>query len=222
MRGVKGDGVTEDVVRREGVKGEEVRGDEVKGEGAKGETMKKRESKPNKEAKRKSIFKFFDSGGEGRRRTESERKPSADDHKGSKSSERKRAKTNDGIADKDDERERVIDEKEKEEEGEGGGEGGETKLEDEELLEVWSGLLRTWEESSKKNQKQIKALARRGIPAHMRAMAWQLLSGAHVSELKDAYPALINVSAASTDVHTHTHTLSFAHSRSHCHTRTLS
>ena len=66
---------------------------------------------------------------------------------------------------------------------------------EEELWHKWSLLLKNWEESERKSQKTIRQLAQQGIPAHLRGMAWQLMSGAHDSELKDQYPTLITVSS---------------------------
>ena len=69
---------------------------------------------------------------------------------------------------------------------------------EEELWHKWSLLLKNWEESERKNQKTIRQLAQQGIPAHLRGMAWQLMSGAHDAELKDQYPTLITVSSLGT------------------------
>lgn len=62
---------------------------------------------------------------------------------------------------------------------------------EEELWQTWSGLMKTWEESAKRQQKLIKQLVRQGIPAHLRGMAWQLLADAYHQELKQQYPLLI-------------------------------
>ena len=68
------------------------------------------------------------------------------------------------------------------------------KEEGENLWNVWSSLLKNWEESSRRNHKMIHQLVREGIPQPLRAMAWQLLSGAHDTGLRDRYPSLITVS----------------------------
>ena len=74
-------------------------------------------------------------------------------------------------------------------------EGSEVKLSpEEELWSQWSQLLKNWEESAKRQAKLIKLLARRGIPEHLRGMAWQLLSNSQNQELKEYYPSLITVS----------------------------
>jgi len=62
---------------------------------------------------------------------------------------------------------------------------------EEDLWQKWSPLLKNWEESERKSQKLIRQLARQGIPAQLRGMAWQLMAGAHDQELKDKYPVLI-------------------------------
>ena len=64
---------------------------------------------------------------------------------------------------------------------------------EEDLWQKWSPLLKNWEESERKSQKLIRQLARQGIPAQLRGMAWQLMAGAHDQELKDKYPVLITV-----------------------------
>ena len=74
-------------------------------------------------------------------------------------------------------------------------EGSEVKLSpEEELWSRWSQLLKNWEESEKRQAKLIKQLVRRGIPEHLRGMAWQLLSNSQNQELKEYYPSLITVS----------------------------
>ena len=74
-------------------------------------------------------------------------------------------------------------------------EGSEVKLTpEEELWSQWSQLLKNWEESAKRQAKLIKLLVRRGIPEHLRGMAWQLLSNSQNQELKEYYPSLITVS----------------------------
>ena len=72
--------------------------------------------------------------------------------------------------------------------------GGGERTAEEELWLTWSTLMKSWEESSKKNQKLIKQLVRQGIPEHLRGMAWQLLADSHDPELKDLYPVFITVS----------------------------
>lgn len=62
---------------------------------------------------------------------------------------------------------------------------------EEELLSVWSNLLKNWEENMKKNSKNVRNLVRRGIPDPLRGMVWQLLAGPHDEELKKKYPLLI-------------------------------
>ena len=74
------------------------------------------------------------------------------------------------------------------------GEQGSLKEEGEDSWLVWSKILKNWEESFKKNQKQIRQLAREGIPGALRGMAWQLMCGAHDHNLRDRYPALLTVS----------------------------
>ena len=67
------------------------------------------------------------------------------------------------------------------------------RTEEEELWHTWSGLLRNWEESVKKNMKLIKQLARQGIPDPLRGMAWQLIANSQDASLKEQYPSLITV-----------------------------
>ena len=68
-----------------------------------------------------------------------------------------------------------------------------TKEEGEDLWMVWSTILKNWEESYKRNQKQIRQLARQGIPGPLRGIAWQLMCGTPDHELRDRYPALMTV-----------------------------
>ena len=88
--------------------------------------------------------------------------------------------------------------------GEEGG-GGQPDMEDtqgggedtEDTLRVWSHLLKNWEESVRKNTKQVRQRAREGIPGVLRGMAWQLMCGAQDHNLRDRYPALLTVSVLS-------------------------
>ena len=67
---------------------------------------------------------------------------------------------------------------------------------EETLWQQWSDILKNWEDMYPKNAKVVKHLARRGIPEHLRGMAWQLLSLSINTELKEQYPTLIIVSRA--------------------------
>lgn len=68
-------------------------------------------------------------------------------------------------------------------------------LSDEELQwQQWSEILKNWEEVSPKSNKLVKQMVRKGIPEHLRGMAWQLLSDSINPELKERYPTLITVS----------------------------
>lgn len=60
---------------------------------------------------------------------------------------------------------------------------------------TWSNLVKTWEESWKKNPKMIRLLTRKGIPDPLRGIVWQLMANASSHELKARYPSLITVSA---------------------------
>ena len=87
--------------------------------------------------------------------------------------------------------------------GEEGGEegGGSESLEREETLKeegedlwlVWSEILKNWDENYKRNLKNIRQLARAGIPGALRGIAWQLMCGAQDHNLRDRYPALLTV-----------------------------
>jgi hypothetical protein len=70
-------------------------------------------------------------------------------------------------------------------------EGEGLKGEGEDQWRVWSELLRNWEESFRRGQKQVRARVREGIPGPLRGMAWQLMSGAQDHDLRDLYPALL-------------------------------
>ena len=65
---------------------------------------------------------------------------------------------------------------------------------EEDSLKMWSHLLKNWEESVKKNAKQVRQRAREGIPGILRGMAWQLMCGAQDHNLRDRYPVLLTVS----------------------------
>lgn len=67
------------------------------------------------------------------------------------------------------------------------------KEEGEDLWLVWSEILKNWEESFKRSQKQIRRLVRQGIPGPLRGMAWQLMCGAQDRNLRDRYPSLLTV-----------------------------
>ena len=56
---------------------------------------------------------------------------------------------------------------------------------------IWSKALNDFESFSKKNPKNLSTLVYNGIPHHFRAMAWQLLSGAHKSAFKEKYITLL-------------------------------
>lgn len=68
----------------------------------------------------------------------------------------------------------------------------ENRTKEEDLWLTWSTLVKNWEESIKKNQKQIVQLVRQGVPNPLRGMVWQLLAGTQ-EELKLKYPELIMV-----------------------------
>jgi hypothetical protein len=53
--------------------------------------------------------------------------------------------------------------------------------------------MRNWDDIWKKNVKVIHNLVRKGIPGPLRGLAWQMLVGQQVTELKDKYPSLITV-----------------------------
>ena len=63
-------------------------------------------------------------------------------------------------------------------------------------LNTWSNLVKTWEESWKKNPKTIRLLARKGVPDPLRGIVWQLMANASCHELKAKYPSLITVSCS--------------------------
>lgn len=68
----------------------------------------------------------------------------------------------------------------------------ENRTKEEDLWLTWSTLVKNWEESTKKNQKQIVQLVRQGVPDPLRGMVWQLLAGTQ-EDLKLKYPELIMV-----------------------------
>ena len=67
-----------------------------------------------------------------------------------------------------------------------------SRTKEEDLWQTWSNLVKNWEESTKKNQKQIVQLVRQGVPNPLRGVVWQLLAGTQ-EELKQKYPELIMV-----------------------------
>ena len=86
--------------------------------------------------------------------------------------------------------------------GEEGGGGSQPDIEEilgeredgEDLLKLWSKLLKNWEDNVRKNAKLVRQRAREGIPGVLRGMAWQLMCGAQDHLLRDRYPALLTVS----------------------------
>jgi hypothetical protein len=59
------------------------------------------------------------------------------------------------------------------------------------VLNQWGDVMRNWDDIWKKNVKVIHNLVRKGIPGPLRGLAWQMLVGQQVTELKDKYPSLI-------------------------------
>uniref|UniRef100_A0A914WGV7 Rab-GAP TBC domain-containing protein n=1 Tax=Plectus sambesii TaxID=2011161 RepID=A0A914WGV7_9BILA len=59
--------------------------------------------------------------------------------------------------------------------------------EDLDLWAVWGSLVKNWQVEYKKRPSYIKDMVKQGIPCHFRTIAWQLLSGADVAAIHDAY-----------------------------------
>jgi len=87
----------------------------------------------------------------------------------------------------------------------GGGEEGSKSLppvpalQGEDLWAFWDQVLIEWNTGggAEKSQSQVKELVRRGIPNHLRGIAWQVLSGARKSELgREQYPQYLETTSA--------------------------
>uniref|UniRef100_A0A183BKM7 Rab-GAP TBC domain-containing protein n=1 Tax=Globodera pallida TaxID=36090 RepID=A0A183BKM7_GLOPA len=71
-------------------------------------------------------------------------------------------------------------------------------IEDDENLDlwaVWGNLVKSWDTEMKRRPNCVKELVRRGIPQHFRTIAWQLLSGAHSTQIHDLYAEYIRQSS---------------------------
>ena len=58
---------------------------------------------------------------------------------------------------------------------------------------VWGKIVTDWDNCYKKYNAEIRELARRGIPTHFRAIAWQLLCSATDAPEKKSYAEFIKV-----------------------------
>ncbi|XP_023246261.1 ecotropic viral integration site 5 ortholog isoform X2 [Copidosoma floridanum] len=66
----------------------------------------------------------------------------------------------------------------------------------EENWTTWGGIVNDWDNQWKRRKDYIKELVRQGIPHHFRAIAWQLLCGAHDSPVKKQFAEYIKCTSA--------------------------
>ncbi|CAM9098021.1 unnamed protein product, partial [Lampetra fluviatilis] len=66
---------------------------------------------------------------------------------------------------------------------------------EEDAWSVWGHLVNEWEEVSRKRDKHVKELVRKGIPHHFRGIAWQLLCGAQNLPVKRQYSELLKLTS---------------------------
>ncbi|XP_002660769.3 ecotropic viral integration site 5 protein homolog isoform X2 [Danio rerio] len=62
---------------------------------------------------------------------------------------------------------------------------------------IWENVINEWEDWSKRKVGQIKVLTRRGVPAHLRAMVWQLLCDSGNVSVRPQYSDLLKSSSPS-------------------------
>ncbi|XP_067310175.1 ecotropic viral integration site 5 protein homolog isoform X2 [Pseudorasbora parva] len=63
--------------------------------------------------------------------------------------------------------------------------------------DIWGHVIKEWDEWSKRKVGQIKLLIRRGVPAHLRPMVWQLLCDAQNVAVRQRYSDLLKSSCPS-------------------------
>ncbi|XP_051556433.1 ecotropic viral integration site 5 protein homolog isoform X3 [Myxocyprinus asiaticus] len=63
--------------------------------------------------------------------------------------------------------------------------------------DTWGNVVKEWDDWSKRKVGQLKELIRRGIPAHLRAVVWQLLCDAQNVSARQQYSELLTISSPS-------------------------
>ncbi|KAM4676590.1 EVI5-like protein isoform 2-T4 [Discoglossus pictus] len=66
---------------------------------------------------------------------------------------------------------------------------------DQDSLELWGRIVTHWEEWTRRKEKLLKELIRKGIPYHFRAMVWQMLCNATDMPVKKQYADLLRMSS---------------------------
>ncbi|XP_053574022.1 EVI5-like protein isoform X2 [Bombina bombina] len=66
---------------------------------------------------------------------------------------------------------------------------------DQDSWELWGRIVTHWEEWTRKKEKLLKELIRKGIPHHFRAMVWQMLCSATDMPVKKQYADLLRMSS---------------------------
>uniref|UniRef100_A0A8C5QG02 Rab-GAP TBC domain-containing protein n=1 Tax=Leptobrachium leishanense TaxID=445787 RepID=A0A8C5QG02_9ANUR len=66
---------------------------------------------------------------------------------------------------------------------------------DQDSWELWGRIVTHWEEWTRRKEKLLKELIRKGIPHHFRAMVWQMLCNASDMPVKKQYADLLRMSS---------------------------
>ncbi|CAI9534631.1 unnamed protein product [Staurois parvus] len=66
---------------------------------------------------------------------------------------------------------------------------------DQDSWELWGRIVTHWEEWTRRKEKLLKELIRKGIPHHFRAMVWQMLCNATEMPVKKQYADLLRMSS---------------------------
>ncbi|MEE6528592.1 hypothetical protein FKM82_031092, partial [Ascaphus truei] len=66
---------------------------------------------------------------------------------------------------------------------------------DQDSWELWGRIVTHWEEWTRRKEKLLKELLRKGIPHHFRAMVWQMLCSASEMPVKRQYAELLRMSS---------------------------
>ncbi|KAE8619582.1 hypothetical protein XENTR_v10009866 [Xenopus tropicalis] len=66
---------------------------------------------------------------------------------------------------------------------------------DQDSWELWGRIITHWEEWTRRKEKLLKELIRKGIPHHFRAMVWQMLCNATDMPVKKQYADLLRMSS---------------------------
>ncbi|KAM4748441.1 EVI5-like protein [Rhinophrynus dorsalis] len=66
---------------------------------------------------------------------------------------------------------------------------------DQDSWELWGRIITHWEEWTRRKEKLLKELIRKGIPHHFRAMVWQMLCNASDMPVKKQYADLLRMSS---------------------------